>query len=87
MEKESKLDVWMISQISAFLGEQIGVQQGNMVGWYPENCKGVMEVQLDFEKKELGFVDSILDMKTYYALVGVAMIAGFTTEDYFTDKK
>ena len=87
MEQENKLNVWMISQISAFLGEQIGVQQGNMVGWYPENSKGVMEVHLDFDKKELGFVDSVLDMKTYYSLVGVAMMAGFTTEDYFTDKK
>lgn len=86
MEKESKLDVWMISQISAFLGEQIGVQQGNMVGWFPENSKGVMEVNLNFETKELSFVDWLGDMKTYYALVGVAMIAGFTTEDYFTDK-
>ena len=86
MEQENKLNVWMISQISAFLGEQIGVQQGNMVGWYPENSKGVMEVHLDFDKKELGFVDSVLDMKTYYSLVGVAMMAGFTTEDYFTDK-
>ncbi len=87
MEKENKLDVWMISQISAFLGEQIGIQQGNMVGWYPENHRGVMEVHLDFDKKELGFVDWVGDTKTYYSLVGIAMIAGFTTEDYFTEKK
>jgi hypothetical protein len=45
-----------------------------------------MEVHLDFDKKELGFVDWVGDTKTYYALVGVAMIAGFTTEDYFTEK-
>ena len=87
MEKENKLDVWMISQISAFLGEQIDIQSDDMVGWSPENSKGVMGVHLDFEKKELGFVDWVGDTKTYYALVGVAMIAGFTTEDYFTDKK
>jgi hypothetical protein len=44
------------------------------------------EIRLDFDTKELGFVDWVGDDKTYYSLVGVAMMAEFTTEDYFTDK-
>ena len=83
---ENKLDIWMVSRISAFLNETIGSTQGDLVVWYPEFNKGVGEVVLDFDKKELGFVDWVGDDKTYYSLVGVAMMAGFTTEDYFTDK-
>lgn len=82
---KNKLDIWMISRISAFLGEQIHIEQGNTVGWYIGG-KHLSEVMLDFDKKELGFVDWTGDDKTYYSLVGVAMMAGFTTEDYFTEK-
>lgn len=81
---ENKLDIWMISRISAFLNETIGTTMGNLVEWY-SNQHG--QVILDFDKKELGFVDWTGDEKTYYSLVGVAMLADFTTEDYFTEKK
>lgn len=81
---ENKLDIWMISRISAFLNETIGTQQKNFVEWY---CGDKGQITLDFDKKELGFVDWVGDEKTYYSLVGVAMIAEFTTEDYFTPKK
>jgi hypothetical protein len=86
MKKVNKLDVWMISQVSAFLGTQLDAATDDFAIWYVENNKGMSELHLDFDKKELGFVDWIGDTKTYYALVGMAMIAGFTTEDYFTDK-
>lgn len=86
MKKTNKLDVWMVSRISAFLGTQIDGATDDLVVWYVENNKGVSEVFLDFTKKELGFVDWIGDDKTYYSLVGVAMMADFTTEDYFNDK-
>lgn len=82
---ENKLDIWMISRISAFLGVEIHIEQGNTVGWYIGG-KNLTEVLLDFDNKELGFVDWTGDDKTYYSLVGVAMMAGFTTEDYFTEK-
>jgi hypothetical protein len=83
---ENKLDVWMISRISAFTGWSISTTQGNAVTWDSLEKNNLCEVILDFEKKELGFVDWVGDDKTYYSLVGVALMAGFTTEDYFTDK-
>jgi hypothetical protein len=54
-----------------------------LVEWY---CGDKGQITLDFDKKELGFVDWVGDDKTYYSLVGIALIAGFTTEDYFTKK-
>lgn len=81
---ENKLDIWMISRISAFLNETIGTTMGGLVEWY-STTHG--QVTLDFDKKELGFVDWTGDDKTYYSLVGVAMMAGFNTEDYFTESK
>lgn len=87
MKKTNKLDVWMISQVSAFLAQQMDGQSENFVDWLVETKGEISTVFLDFDKKELGFVDWIGDTKTYYALVGVAMMAGFTTEDYFTEKK
>ena len=83
---ENKLDVWMISRISAFTGWSISTTQGNAVTWDSLEKNNFSEVILDFDKKELGFVDWVGDDKTYYSLVGVAMMAGFTTEDYFTEK-
>jgi hypothetical protein len=85
MKKTNKLDVWMVSRLSAFLGQSIDGEAENFVSWYVENKSGLSTIFLDFEKKELGFVNWLGDDKTYYSLVGVAMIAGFTTEDYYED--
>jgi hypothetical protein len=85
MKKTNKLDVWMVSRVSAFLGESIGSEAENFVSWYVESKKGLSTIFLDFEKKELGFVNWLGDDKTYYSLVGVVMMAGFTTEDYYED--
>ena len=80
---ENKLDVWMISRISVFLSQTIGSSQGDRFAWFLDDGS---EVLINFDSKQLGFVDWVGDDKTYYSLVGVAMMAGFTTEDYFTDK-
>jgi hypothetical protein len=88
MKQTNKLDVWMVSRISAFTGQSIGSTQGNLVVWYLNDAhSNHYEIHLDFHKKELGFLDWCGDDKTYYSLVGVAMMAEFTTEDYFTDLK
>ena len=86
MKKTNKLDVWMISQVSAFTGFSIGTTMDSLVVWYLNDGKNHYEIHIDFDKKELGFVDWVGDDKTYYSIVGVAMMGGFTTEDYFTTK-
>lgn len=84
-KNKNQLDIWIISQISAFTGTPVGSTMNEVVVWYLGGLKEHYEVRIDFENKELGFVDWIGDDKTYYSLVGVAMMAGFTTEDYYTD--
>jgi hypothetical protein len=85
MKKTNKLDVWMISRVSAFLGQSIDGETENFITWLVETKGEISTIFLDFEKKELGFVNWIGDEKTYYSLVGVAMMAGFTTEDYYEE--
>lgn len=83
---KNKLDIWMISRISAFTGQQIDEQTDDSVAWYIPFKNEIGTVFLDFKKKELGFIDWIGDDKTYYSLVGVAMMGGWTTEDYYSEK-
>jgi len=87
IENKSKLDVWMISRISAFLESGIGQSMDDLFVWYVEHKRGQSQIVLDFTKKELGFINWSGDDKTYYSLVGVAMMAEFTTEDYMNEKK
>jgi hypothetical protein len=83
MKTENKLDILMISEISAFLGEGEIVIQDNIVIWDLFFPKGVGEVELNFEKKELIFVNWNGDDKTYYALVGLALTSKFEIIDAF----
>jgi len=83
MKKTNKLDVWMISRVSVFLNESISGTQGNLTEWFLNDGS---EVLINFDNKEIGFVNWVGDDKTYYSIVGVASTAGFTTGDYFTDK-
>lgn len=83
-KQKNQLDIWIISQISAFTGASIGSTQDQVVVWYLGDSKTHYELYLDFSKKELGFVDWVGDDKTYYSLVGVALSGGYTVEDYFT---
>lgn len=83
MKKTSKLDVWVISRISVFLNESIGGEQGSIVEWYMNDGS---QIQIDFDRKEINFIDWVGDDKTYYSIVGVASMAEFTTNDCYTDK-
>ena len=84
MKKTNKLDVWMISQISVFLGQSIDTVQGNSVYWLLDNDS---QIELDFDENELKFIDWISDDKTYFAIVGLVKSRHMETFDYFTDKK
>jgi hypothetical protein len=81
MKTESKLDIRMISEISTFLGEGKIHIQDNIVSWTLFFPKGVGEVELDFERKELIIVDWNGNSKTYYALVGRALTSKFEVID------
>lgn len=82
--KKNKMDVWMISRVSVFLNQSLDCTQGNLVEWYL-NCGS--QLSINFDTKEILFVDWVVsDDKTYYSIVGVASMAGFTTHDAFTEK-
>ena len=83
MKTENKLDIRMISEISAFLGDGGIDIQDNIVSWTLFFPKGVGKVELNFENKELIFVDWNGDDKTYYALIGLALTSKFEIIDAF----
>jgi hypothetical protein len=83
MKKTKQIDVWMVSRVSVFLNESIGSTQGELAVWYMNDGS---EVIIDFDNKEIKMVDWVGDDKTYYSIVGVASMSGFTTGDYFTEK-
>jgi hypothetical protein len=83
MKMKKQIDVWMVSRVSVFLNESIGSTQGELAVWYMNDGS---EVVIDFDKKEIKMVDWIGDDKTYYSIVGVGTMAGFETNDYYTDK-
>lgn len=83
MKKENLIDVWMVSRVSVFLNQSCDTEMDNVIYWLTDNG----EVELDFNKKELRFIDWVGDDKTYFSLVGVAtMNDKFKTGDYFTEK-
>ena len=81
--KKNKLDVWMISRVSVFLGQAIDTEMGDSVEWYLSDGS---TVYIDFNDKYVNFVDWVGDDKTYYSIVGVASIAEFVTLDSYTEK-
>lgn len=81
--KKNKLDVWMISRVSAFLGQGIDTQMNDFVNWILNDGS---QVAINFNTKEVVFVDWVGDDKTYYSIVGVASMADFTTHDAYTEK-
>jgi hypothetical protein len=83
MKKTNNLDVWMISQVSVFLGQSIDTQMGGVIEWYLNNGS---QVHIDFNDKYIAFVDWVGDDKTYYSIVGIASMAEFTTHDCYTEK-
>lgn len=79
METNKIID--LVSQISAFLGEGLSTYMDGVYCWYKQG-----EVVLHIENMEIQFVDCELDMKTYFAIVGLAHTHGLTTNDYFIKK-
>lgn len=72
--------LWMVSNISAFLGEGVDTTGTNHISWFTD--KG--EIVVKENDLEVQFVDCTLDMKSYFAIVGLAHSNGYTTGDYFT---
>ncbi len=63
--------IWLVSEISAILGESISNTQENVYVW----SKDSGDIILDTKKKEIKIVDRLdLDVKTYYAIIGFASI-------------
>ena len=79
----NKMDIWVISNVSAFLGQGIDTQRGDSVYWYLDNGS---QLEIDSNEKEIKFIDWVGDTKTYFAIVGLASSHNFTTNDYFTEK-
>jgi hypothetical protein len=82
-KKTNKMDIWVISNVSAFLGQGIDTEMGDSVYWYLDNGS---QLEIDSNEKEIKFIDWVGDTKTYFAIVGLASSRNFTTNDYFTEK-
>ena len=82
-KKTNKMDIWVISNVSVFLGQSIATEMGDSVYWYLNDGS---ELEIDFDEKEIKFIDWVGDTKTYFAIVGLASSKNFTTNDYFTQK-
>ena len=77
--------IWLVSEISAFIGQGLSTTQGELYVWDVINKKGDYdgEIVLNTKEKEIQFVDCNLDTKTYFAIVGLASSRDLTTGDYF----
>ena len=83
MKKTNKLDVWMISRVSVFLGQSLTTTREETAHWLLDDES---QLFINFDTLEFKFIDWVGDDKTYYSIVGVAMMGGFITGDYFTEK-
>jgi hypothetical protein len=65
--------IWLISNISAIIGEGLGAIQKDLYVWYKDDA----EIILNYDTKEIVFIDCFnLDYKTYYAIYGLAASKG-----------
>ena len=72
---ERKEIIWIVSEISALLGDSLSTMQDNLYVW----SKDSGDIILNTKKKEIQIVDRLdLDVKTYYALIGFASMKGMT---------
>jgi hypothetical protein len=83
MKKTKQLDLWMITRVSAFLGQGIDTEMNDLVSWIMNDGS---QVSIRFNERELQFIDWVGDDKTYYSLVGIAAMADFKFNDYYTEK-
>jgi hypothetical protein len=78
--------IWLVSKITYILGQSMTTEQGELYCWDFWDKDDESEIILDTKKREIQLVNCIsLDIKTHYALVGLASITGLTVEDYFTN--
>jgi len=75
--------VWIVSKMTYVLGSSLTTSQGNTYSWWIDNSSDDCEVELDVDKREIRIIENSLDLKTNYALEGIASIIGFTLDDYF----
>lgn len=65
--------IWLISEISAIIGEGIGSICDDLYVWYKDDC----EIILNVTKQEIEFVNCLnLDFKTHYAICGLSSQRG-----------
>lgn len=61
--------IWLISEISAVIGEGLGAIQKDLYVWYKDGG----EIILNYETKEIEFINCLnLDFKTHYAICGLS---------------
>jgi hypothetical protein len=78
--------IWLVSKITHIVGESMTTQQGELYCWDFYQKDDESEIILDTEKREIQLVNCVsLDVKTYYALHGLASITGLKVEDYYRD--
>jgi hypothetical protein len=75
----------LISQVSVFFNQAPDTIAEDYSCWLLPGKKG--SLMINFETDEFEIIDYTGDIKTYFALVGLALSRGFTYGDYFTDKK
>jgi len=85
MEKTIKLtttELDLITTICVFVKGEVSTYD-DVITIHPIKKGAEGFIQINREKKEVGFVDFGMNIKTYFAIVGLAMCRNYTTEDYF----
>lgn len=75
--------IYITSQISVWIGEEVGSVQSELIVWYLKNGT---EIVLDTDQMILGIYDSKLDNKTWFALAALAQANNLEIIDGYTEK-
>lgn len=75
--------IYITSQISVWIGEEVGSVQSELIVWYLKNGT---EIVLDTDKMVLGIYDSKLDNKTWFAFAALAQANDLEIIDGYTEK-
>jgi hypothetical protein len=80
--------IWLVSKITYILETSITTTQGELYCWdmWNNNNDYNGEVILNTKTREIEIIDCFIDLKTNYALEGIAAICGLKVEDYYTSK-
>ena len=79
-KKQDTYDYNLIYEVSSFLEHEADSITDELVIW-DLGLNGA--IQFNRKEKEIGFVDAEIDMKTYFAIVGLCMCWDYKCEDYF----